>query len=352
MVTIYDVAKYASVSKSTVSLVINNSPLVGEATRKKVLQAISDMNYIPNSNARGLSVKTTNCIGVAVMAEETPVISYDFDQHVGLCSYNISSGIFSALMDTRYGVIMERFCSVDNPGELPDVVRNRRADGLIIVGAPYDRKMLERLREQRFPLVMAGVDSYEEGVDSVYADPGEGVRLGMDYLAEQGYREALLINCPRTTPSSFTRLDAYISSAAAHGFTVRPEWIVNCERNTGQSAYDRMKACWEAGIRPRAIIAANGHLAIGAMRYLNERHVRVPEQVSVIGYEDSSLSGYAIPALTSVNIHKELMGQKAAEFLLRRLKHSNAEPNYFVAPAELVRRDSVIPAAQQIPFPA
>ena len=72
----------------------------------------------------------------------------------------------------------------------------------------------------------------------------------------------------------------------------------------------------------------------------------------MIGYEDSSLSGYAIPALTSVNIHKELMGQKAAEFLLRRLKHPNAEPSYFVAPAELVRRDSVIPAAQQIPFPA
>ena len=111
-----------------------------------------------------------------------------------------------------------------------------------------------------------------------------------------------------------------------------------------------MKDCWEAGIRPRAVIAANGNLALGAMRYLHERKIRVPEQVSVIGYEDSSLSGYAIPALTSVNIHKELMGQKAAEFLLRRLSHPDAEPVNFVAPAELVIRDSVVPASEQIGF--
>ena len=350
MITIYDVAKYAGVSKSTVSLVINHSPLVSETTRKKVQQAISDMNYIPNANARGLSGNVTNCLGVVVMTEETPVISYDFDQHVGLCSYNITSGIFPALMATKYGVLMEQFCSVDNPGELPNLVRNRRVDGVIIVGSPYDRRMIQKLQEIRFPFVMAGVDSYLEGIDCSYADPGAGVKLGMTYLAEQGYRKALLLNCPKTTHSSYTRLDAYISSAAEYGFSVQPEWITNCEKNTGQSAYNQMKALWESGIRPHAIIAANGHLALGAMRYLNEQHIRVPEQVSVIGYEDSSLSGYAIPALTSVNIHKELMGQKAAEFMVRRLQNPDAEPAYYVTPIELVIRDSVIPAAEQIDF--
>ena len=350
MVTIYDVAKYAGVSKSTVSLVINQSPLVSEATRKKVQQAIADMNYIPNANARGLSRNATNCLGVVVMTAEAPVISYDFDQHVGLCSYNITSGIFPALMDTKYGVLMEQFCSVNSPAELPNLVKNRRVDGVIIVGSPYDRKMIEKLRGMRFPFVMAGVDSYQEDTDCAYADPGEGVRLGMAYLAEQGYREALLLNCPKTIPSSYSRLDAYISAAGEYGFRVRPEWVVSCDGNNGQSAYCRMKDCWEAGIRPRAVIAANGNLALGAMRYLHERKIRVPEQVSVIGYEDSSLSGYAIPALTSVNIHKELMGQKAAEFLLRRLSHPDAEPVNFVAPAELVIRDSVIPASEQIGF--
>lgn len=350
MITIYDVAKYAGVSKSTVSLVINQSPLVSEATRKKVQQAITDMNYVPNSNARGLSGNATNCIGVVVMEEDLPSGTYDFDQHVRLCSSNITSGVFPALMNTRYGVLMEHFCSVDHPGKLPAIVRNRRVDGIIVVSTPYDYRMIERLKEQAFPFVIAGVDSHIEGVDSVYADPGEGVRLGMAYLAEQGYHETLLMNCPKTIPSFYSRLDAYISAAGEYGFHVRPEWIVSCDKNNGQSAYHQMKACWEAGIRPRAIIAANGNLALGAMRYLHEQHIRVPEQVSVIGYEDSSLSGYAIPALTSVNIHKELMGQKAAELLLRRLKHPDADPIYFVTPAELVVRDSVIPAAEQIEF--
>ncbi|MBQ8082051.1 MAG: LacI family DNA-binding transcriptional regulator [Clostridia bacterium] len=347
MATIFDVAKYAGVSKSTVSLVINNSPLVAETTRRKVLQAIADIHYVPNSYARGLSANSTNCLGVAVMAEQTQEISYHFDQHVGLCSYNIMSGIHSALMENQYGMMMERFCSVDHPGEVPELVSKHRVDGVIIVGSPYDHGLIEKLRSMRFPFVMAGVDSFVEGVDCASADPGEGVRLGMDYLSEQGYREVLLLNCPRSFHSSYTRLDAYISSAARHQMRVRPEWVVNCEHNTGSSAYQRMKACWEAGIRPRAILAANGHLALGAMRYLYEQRIRVPEEVSVIGYEDSSLSGYAIPALTSVNIHKELMGQKAAELLIRRLKQPNAEPIQFIAPAELVIRNSVIPAAEQ-----
>ena len=105
MATINDVAKRAGVSRSTVSLVINKSPLVKEKTRRLVEQVIAEMNYVPNSNARGLSARVTNNIGVIFMRDFIPEaaekVSYDNDQHVGLCSFNIMSGIMTGLQARR-----------------------------------------------------------------------------------------------------------------------------------------------------------------------------------------------------------------------------------------------------------
>ena len=116
MPTIMDVAKRAGVSRSTVSLVINKSPLVKTETRKLVEQVIREINYVPNSNARGLSAKVTNNIGVVFMQDylpDTPLTSYDNDQHIGLCSFNISNGIMAGLLGTYYGMVTERFLMRD-----------------------------------------------------------------------------------------------------------------------------------------------------------------------------------------------------------------------------------------------
>lgn len=341
MITIYDVAKYAGVSKSTVSLVLNKSPLVKEATRLKVTEAMRTLNYVPNTNARGLGAKATKCIGIVVMTEAQPETSYDFDQRTGICSFNISTGVMSAIMNSDFGAVNEQFCSVDNPGELPNIVKNRRVDGVIIVGSPYDKGMISKLKAMNFPFVMVGVDSYEEGVDSIRSDPGEGVKMGFRYLVETGHKKILFLNCPITYHSAYVREKSLYQCAHEMGVYVDPGWIVNCRRNNGQSAYDCFKQCWESGMRPDAILSANGHLGMGAMRYLYEKNVRVPEDISVFAYEDSSISGYCIPGLTTVNIHKELMGATAAEYLIKRIEDPGRPASEIVIPAEIVLRDSV-----------
>lgn len=343
MSTIFDVAKCAGVSKSTVSLVLNNSPLVKEESRLKVLDAIEKLNYVPNNNARGLSTRTTNCLGIVIMSEKSPMISYDFDQHTGICSYNISSGIMSALIDTKYGTIIEQFCSIDSPGELPRVVQNKRVDGIFIVGFPYDMGMIKRLVDMNFPFVLVGVGSLESGIDSVRADPGDGVRLGFKHLLDTGHRDICYINCPKTFRSNYVRYDALRAVSRECGVELKSDWIMDCDQNNGKGAYDTFKAFWEAGNRPDAILTANGHLALGAMRYLYEQNVRIPDDVSIVAYEDSSISGYSTPALTTVNIHKEQMGAIAARCLLDRLQNPNKDVEEIVVPAELVIRDSVRP---------
>lgn len=348
MVTIFDVANYAGVSKSTVSLVLNNSPLVKASTREKVQEAIKKLQYVPNYNARGLSARTTGCLGIVIMTERTPYISYDFDHHTGMCSYNISSGIISGLVDSDYGVIMEHFCSVDNPGELPEIVRNRRVDGAFLVGSPYDRGMIDKLREMKFPFVVVGVDSHEDGVDTVKADPGDGVEIGLRHLAQAGYgSDIAFVNCPSVFRSADVRERRLWETAGELGIPLRTDWVVRCESNTGDGGYRAFCEFWEKGNRPRAVITANGAIALGVMRMLYERGVRVPDDVSIMSYEDNSLSGYCSPPLTTVNIHKELMGTTAAKCMLKRLKEPDAPIREIVIPADLVVRGSVIKRGEQ-----
>ena len=102
-----------------------------------------------------------------------------------------------------------------------------------------------------------------------------------------------------------------------------------------------MRECWENGLRPDAVLAANGYLAMGAMRYLYEIGIKIPDEVSFFGYEDSSISGYCIPPLTTVNIHKEQMGKIAAEYLISRIEKPSIAIRNKKIPAEIVIRDSV-----------
>ena len=344
MATIDDVARRAGVSRSTVSLVINHSPLVKEKTRQLVEAVIAEINYVPNSNARGLSARVTNNLGVVFMQDYLPTatqVSYDNDQHIGLCSFNIFNGVMAGLIGTDYGVITERFCSIAEPDALPRIVKEKRVDGLLIVGLPYSGQFLDNLRRTGLPFVMVGVGNYAEGVDSIYADPGEGTLIAAQELIATGHRDICLINCSSRVHSHNLRLNAYRESLETAGIPYRQAWNIEAISNNGRNAREAFRAFWDAGNRPDAIIAANGQSAAGAMTYLYELGVKVPDEVSIIAYEDSSVCGYATPALTSVNIRKEEMGRHAALCLLERIRDPQRPVERFAVPPYLVRRDSV-----------
>jgi len=341
MATIIDVAREAHVSHSTVSLVLNNSPLVKKETREHVLQVIDRLHYVPNDSARSLSRRITNSLGIIIMAEESPHTSYDFDQHTGLCSYNISTGIMDGLSDSDYGLITEHFCSINDPDALPKAVLNRRVDGAFIVGSPYSPELFGHLKKIGIPIVAVGVNSFVEGLDSVFADPGEGARLGIEYLLEKGHKKICYINSPRTFHSHDVREQAIRKMEEEGKLKLDAGWMISCEYNHGASSYEAFRTFFDAGNRPDGIVAANGQLALGAMRYLYEQGVRIPDEVSIVAYEDSSLSGYAIPPLTTVNIQKEKMGTEAARCLLERIRNPKKPVEKIVIPSYMVIRDSV-----------
>lgn len=345
MATINDVAKRAGVSRSTVSLVINKSPLVKVETRELVERVISEMNYVPNSNARGLSAKVTNNIGVVFMQDyllnTSSKVSYDNDQHIGLFSFNVSNGIMAGLQDTLYGVITERFCSVAEPDELPRMVREKRVDGVIIAGTPYCARFVDNMKKTGIPFIITGVGSWEETVDSIYADPGEGTEMAVRELLASGHKKICLLNCAPRLRSHEIRCQGFLRAMKGAGVPLMDGWNIYGERNNGKSAREAFQQFWEAGNRPDGIVTANGQSATGIMSYLYEIGIRIPEDVSIISYEDSSICGYAAPALTSVNICKEEMGQAAAKCLIERIQNPNKDLEMRVIHPYMVYRNSV-----------
>jgi len=344
MPTIEDVARRAGVSRSTVSLVINKSPLVKDATREKVERVIEEINYVPNSNARGLSARVTNNLGIVIMQDYLPTsteISYDNDQHIGLCSFNISNGIMAGLEGTDYGVITERFCSVGAPEALPRMLLEKRIDGLFVVGLPYSDCFIDNLRKTGIPFVIVGVSSCEDGIDSIYANPYDGTKMAVEELIRTGHRKICMLNCSAWLSGHRLRLNGYRTALEEHGFEFDPAWNLSAEKNNGMNAGKAFAEFWEAGNRPDAIVAANAQSATGAMVYLYSQGVRIPDDISVIAYEDSSLCGYCIPALTAVNIRKEDMGCIAARCLIQKIRNHDKPVEHFPVEPYLVRRDSV-----------
>lgn len=339
MVTIIDVANYAGVSKSTVSTVLNNGPHVKEETRRKVEDAVKALGYVCNNNARGLRKRETKCLGVIVAVESRDIHTYEFNFEVGQFGYAVANGIPDGLADSDYGLITEQYCPREMAGELPSIVRNARVDGVFLVGSLFDEPFLEKLRAQNIPTV--GVGASYDSIDCVLPDIGKGMYLQAEELIKNGIKRIAMINCPPEFANAKARMEGWSRARAEMGSRLENTWEINCDTNTGEGGYKAMKALWESGARPDGLVTAHEAIALGAMRYLYEMGICVPEDISVTSYETSILGGYSIPPLTSVNIKKEEMGAIAAGMLLNRMENPDAPLQKQIIDPALVVRASV-----------
>lgn len=316
---IREVATAAGVSRSTVSLVLNDSTLVKKETRERVLEVIQQLGYVPNDNARSLSNRKMNSLGVVILSEHERSRSYDFQYATGLYSASVLNGISAGLSDTDYNLVIEYYTQESAAGELPKVVCKRRVDGVFVVGSPYNREFIAKMKAADIPFVTIGIGMKEEENDSVWADPGKGVYLGFKHMLEMGHTRIAYLNCPKRFSSNYFRAKGIEKNAQELGLEFNYDWLINCHSNNGEGGYQAMKKLWESGARPSGVIGANAAIAVGAMRYLFEQSVYVPKDISFMVYEDNVLCGYMVPALTAVNIQKECMGEKAVEMMLERL---------------------------------
>ncbi len=343
-VTIIDVAKRAGVSKTTVSAVLCGKSGIKKETRDRVMEAIDELHYVPNFNARNFVRRRTNILGALVLTANAGLPNYEFDRETGIYSKNVIDGIIERLAGTGYGLITEPYDP--KSGKLPQMVRDSRIDGLFVIGSIRGNiDFADMFGERQIPLVLLGTIDPE--YDSFRVDISRSVCIAVRRLIETGHRRVGLVNCSTQFSSSTERLAGYEKAVTEAGLAPDSRYVVYSESNTGLAGMHAAEELF-ARVRPDALVCANVSTTMGVMRYLYREKLRVPDDISVIGHEDSVVYGYASPALTAVNIRKEEMGARGADVMLRRIAGDTEDfpLNCYMEPY-LVERESVANAAKQ-----
>lgn len=339
MITINDVAAAAGVSKSTVSLVCNNSPKVKMETKYKVLNAIEKLGYTPNLAAVELTTKRKLTLGMILVTNYDSIDRTAIDTMDDNYFHDVSSGIYDVIQNSNYGILVEQFTATENNADkLPNIVKINRVDGLFIVGGLFDKSFIKNILEKNIPTVVLG-RTYP-GIDSVNTDSKFATYIGVQHLIKKGHKDILYISGPDLTPSTKMKDEGYKLALLEAEIPFREEYYTKSEFH-GLGGYLALKDALEnRDIYPTAIFTSNDSMAVGAMKYLYEKNIRIPDAISIATYDDSILATHAVPALTCVNINKAQIGMQAANLLLNRIERPKAEIKSIIVPVNLVERNS------------
>jgi LacI family transcriptional regulator len=330
MATIKDVAALAGISYTTVSHVVNNTRPVSQEVRLKVEAAIKSLDYVPSAVARSLKAKTTATIGLLVPNSLNPYFA------------ELARGIEDYCERNGYCVILCN--SDDNPDKQRSYLRvllEKRIDGLIVASAGGDSGLAQGLAGVKTPMVI--VDRGLDGVDAdlVRIDHEYGAYLATRHLLELGHRDIATISGPASTSVAQMRLAGYCRALKEAGVEVRQERMLESDF-TSTGGYNAA-AMLLANNPPSAIFAGNDMIGIGVLRAAAERNVRVPSELSVIGFDDIQMSRYVYPALTTVGQSILQLGEMAAEVLLRRIASPNLGTDQRIVTPSIVLRESTAP---------
>lgn len=309
MVTIKDVAKESGVAISTVSNVLNNVDVVSDETRRKVLDAVEKLKYVPNMNAKFLKSNKKNTIGLFL-----PSIQGDFYKNL----------IQSIHLQCRFnGYLLNIYVSNENTSEeVYSMIMSSGVEGAIVFSERLSDEYLDRITNM--PLVFVDREHKGRRKSSVVIDNRKGANLAIEYLIKQGHRRIGYIHGIHNYDDEL-RYEEYLNVMKKYELPV-DESIVLRGYFEEAVAYSEMKVLLLKGIElPDAMFAANDEMAWGCINALRDAGIRVPDRVSVIGFDDITLAEYYRPSITTIHSPVQELGNMSATELFRLLKSSHKE---------------------------
>ncbi|MET7856834.1 LacI family DNA-binding transcriptional regulator [Streptomyces sp. NPDC005318] len=330
--TLEEVAARAGVGRGTASRVINGSPRVSEHTREAVEAAVAELGYVPNRAARALAANRTDAIALVVPEPETRFFAEPYFS-------DIVRGVGAALADTEMQLLLTLVGSDRERKRLAQYLTAHRVDGVLLVSVHADDPLPDLLEQLGMPAVMSGRRSASETLAAVDSDNFEGARSAVDHLISRGRRTIATITGRLDVYGAQRRVDGYRKAMAAAGLGPVEQLIVPGDF-TEEGGARAMRDLLARRPDVDAVFAASDVMAAGARQVLREAGRRIPDDVALVGFDDSAVARHMDPALTSVRQPIEEMGRAMTRLLLQEIAGENEERPQIVLPTELVVRDS------------
>ncbi|WP_328474103.1 LacI family DNA-binding transcriptional regulator [Streptomyces sp. NBC_00448] len=350
--TLEEVAVRAGVGRGTVSRVINGSPRVSERAKAAVEAAIAELGYVPNRAARALAGNRTDAIALVIPEPETRLFAEPYFS-------DIIRGIGAELADTDMQLLLTLIRTPKERARFAQYLAAHRVDGVLLVSVHEDDPLPDLLEQLDMPAVLNGRRSDLESVSYVDADNVGGARAAVAHLIERGRRRVATITGPLDMYVARSRLDGYRQAVAEAGLGggggASSPGVSGSSGSSGGSSEELIAAgdfTEEGGRRAMrellarrpdvdGVFAASDVMAAGARAVLREEGRRVPDDVALVGFEDSAIARHMDPALTSVRQPTEEMGRTMARVLLEEIAERESVRRHVVLATELVRRESV-----------
>ncbi|ADU28772.1 LacI family DNA-binding transcriptional regulator [Evansella cellulosilytica] len=339
MVTIKDVAKRVNVSPSTVSRVIANSSRISEKTKERVRRAMDELGYHPNLNARSLSNKATQTIGVIM-----PITAqYSFQNPF---FPEVIRGISMKAYQDNYGLYLSTGQKEEEIfEEVKQMVYGGRVDGILLLYSSINDKIMPFLQEKNFPFVLIGrphnID--ENDITFVNNDNVKKTKTLTEYLLLLGHKKIGFISGSLDYVVTIDNLEGYKTALNNANISIREEYIVLEENyqkeimETGQDAVIELMSLEE---RPTALVVTDDIMTFGVLSMLGEMGIRVPEDLSIVSSNNVMISELSSPPMTTADINIYDLGYKGVEYLINKIKEPELPEKKLIVPYKLIKRQS------------
>lgn len=339
--TIKDIARLAGVGVGTVSRVINNEPGVKQSTSIKVLKIIEECGYIPNSIARSLKQNSSKLIGIIIKGNSNPFFN------------EIIEAIKSVAMKKKFGILLHYTNSsiYDTDSNLNkddynfQYLLDRKVEGIIYLGGFFNKELSEYVKKIRIPLVVANTillnNINRNSFSSVTIDNKKSAFDLVDYLCKKGHKRIALIGSNEIDYTYLERLSGYKEALSKNNIEYDKN-IMEYGDYEFKGAYEACKKILKKEPKVSAIFAISDIMAIGAARAILEEGYKIPEDISLAGFDGLENTDYFYPSITTMEQPKYNLGLESAELLFDRIKNNEPETVHKILDTILLEKESVI----------
>ncbi|TXY05709.1 substrate-binding domain-containing protein [Vibrio mimicus] len=330
MATMKDIARLAGVSTSTVSHVINKSRFVSDEIAERVNNAAQQLNYAPSALARSLKMNRTKTIGMLVTTSTNPFFG------------EVVKGVERSCYHKGYNLIL---CNTEGDNQRMKASINtllqKRVDGLLLMCSTLEGERLDVFdRYPDIPVVVMDWGPILFASDKIQDNSLQGGYMAAKHLIECGHREIGCITGPLIRHQAQMRYEGYKRALSEKGIAINPDWIVESDFEC-EGGYQAFEKLYERGKLPSALFVCNDMMAMGVIQAANQRGLRVPGDLSLIGYDDVHIAKFMSPALTTIHQPKYRLGKAAIDTLLYRLENPDTTAQVVQLEPTLVVRSSV-----------